>query len=80
MLGQGDAGWVAVAGDDVDDTWGEAGFLDELCGENGLLKSQYCAKADIILPIEGGIFTVNGAFSLLFNTTVLPAAIAGAIL
>jgi hypothetical protein len=37
-------------------------------------------RVDFILSIEGDILTVNGAFSLLFNTTVLPAAIAGAIL
>jgi hypothetical protein len=36
VFGEGGDGWVAVAGDDVDDTGREAGFLDEFCGGDGL--------------------------------------------
>lgn len=36
MLGEGGAGWVSVAGNDVDDAWREAGFLDKFCGGDGL--------------------------------------------
>lgn len=66
-----------MAGDDVDDAWGEAGFLDKFCSDDGLLCWGWLVGCEV-WGWGASLLTVNGAFSLLFKTTVFPAASAGA--
>jgi len=74
------AGDVAVAAEDVDYAGGEAGFLDEMGYSGRLCIALVCNQLIGGRPSNQFDLTVSGAFSLLFNTTALPAANAGATL
>ena len=65
-----------MAGEDVDDAGGEAGFFDEGGDFQGLQVMISSLLSDFLGEF---IRTVSGAFSLLLRTIVFPAIIAGAI-
>jgi hypothetical protein len=64
-----------VSGENVEDSWRKTSFF-----RKGGDFSRLFPRKQTIDPYKEGTFTVRGAFSLLFSTTVFPTVKAGATL